>query len=90
MELCSYAIVWWSFLGLVRFFKVDGTWGPEGGISRRMVSKTLSIYNVTKILLFFFFKRLTSPMFYGLPLSTHLFCFRTLSSLICGFSMSLD
>ena len=31
-ELCS----WWNFLGLVRFFKVDG---HEGGVSRRMVKK---------------------------------------------------
>ena len=38
-ELCSFAIIWWSFLGLVRFFKVDGIWGPEGGVSRRMVLK---------------------------------------------------
>ena len=36
-ELCSFAIIWWSSLGLVRFFKVDGIWGPEGGVSRRMV-----------------------------------------------------
>jgi len=35
MELCSFAIIWWSILGLVRFFKVEG---PEGGISRRMVN----------------------------------------------------
>ena len=38
-ELCSLAIIWWSLLGLLRFFKVDGTWGPEGGVSRRMVKK---------------------------------------------------
>ena len=35
------AITWWSFLGLVRFFKVNGTWGLEGGVSRRMVKKQL-------------------------------------------------
>lgn len=35
--LCSFAIIWWSALGLVYFAKVDGTWGPKGGISRRMV-----------------------------------------------------
>jgi glucosaminylphosphatidylinositol acyltransferase len=38
-ELCSFAIIWWSLLGLVRFFKVDGTWGPDGGVSRRMVKE---------------------------------------------------
>ena len=42
-ELCSYAIIWWSFLGLLRFFEVDGTWGPEGGVSRRMVKISLTI-----------------------------------------------
>ena len=26
-------------MGLVRFFKVNGTWGLEGGVSRRMVKK---------------------------------------------------
>ena len=36
-ELCSYSIIWWSFLGLLRFFRVDGIWGPEGGVSKRMV-----------------------------------------------------
>ena len=47
-ELCSFAIIWWSFLGLLRFFKVDGTWGPEGGVSRRMVKLSLTIrYNAT-------------------------------------------
>ena len=42
-ELCSFAIIWWTFLGLVRFFKVDGIWGPEGGVSRRMVEKKLKL-----------------------------------------------
>ena len=42
-ELCSFSIIWWSFLGLLRFFKVDGTWGPEGGVSRRMVRLCLTI-----------------------------------------------
>ncbi|KAF8161341.1 GWT1-domain-containing protein [Crassisporium funariophilum] len=37
-ELCAYAIVWWAFLGLTRLLKVDGTWGAEGGVSRRMVN----------------------------------------------------
>lgn len=37
-ELCSFAIIWWSVLGLLRLFKIDGTWGPQGGISRRMVN----------------------------------------------------
>jgi hypothetical protein len=41
-ELCSFAIIWWSFLGLLRFFKVDGTYGPEGGVSRRMVRTQLN------------------------------------------------
>ena len=41
MELYSYAIIWWSILGLVRYFKIDGTWGPEGGVSRRMVKLRL-------------------------------------------------
>jgi phosphatidylinositol glycan class W len=42
-ELCSFAIIWWSILALLRFFKVDGTWGPEGGVSRRMVKLNLTI-----------------------------------------------
>ncbi|KAF8161344.1 GWT1-domain-containing protein [Crassisporium funariophilum] len=37
-ELCAYAIVWWASLGLTRLLKVDGTWGAEGGVSRRMVN----------------------------------------------------
>jgi hypothetical protein len=41
MELFSFAIIWWSILGLLRFFKVDGTWGAEGGVSRRMVKLSL-------------------------------------------------
>ena len=43
-ELCSFSIIWWSFLGLLRFYKVDGTWGPEGGISRRMVKLSLTTW----------------------------------------------
>jgi phosphatidylinositol glycan class W len=46
MELFSFAIIWWSILGLLRFFKVDGTWGPEGGVSRRMVKLSLD-YDTT-------------------------------------------
>ena len=42
-ELCSFAIIWWSFLGLVRFFKVDGIWGPDGDVSRRMVKKNSAL-----------------------------------------------
>ena len=42
-ELCSYAIIWWSFLGLLRFLKIDGTWGPQGGVSRRMVKISLTV-----------------------------------------------
>ena len=45
-ELCSFAIIWWSLLGFVRFFKVDGIWGPDGGVSRRMVKKNSALtYN---------------------------------------------
>ena len=36
-ELFSFAIIWWSFLEPVRFFNVDGIWGPEGSVSRIMV-----------------------------------------------------
>ena len=42
-ELCSFSIIWWSLLGLLRFLKVGGTWGPEGGVSRRMVKLSLTI-----------------------------------------------
>ena len=44
-ELCSFSIIWWSFLGLVCFFEVDGTWGPDGGVSRRMVNNNHNNYN---------------------------------------------
>ncbi|PPR06511.1 hypothetical protein CVT24_002625 [Panaeolus cyanescens] len=37
-ELCSYAILWWTLLGLTRLIGVEGKWGPDGGISRRMVN----------------------------------------------------
>ena len=54
-ELCSYSIIWWSFLGLLRFFKVDGTWGPEGGVSRRMVKTKFGDMIRYSLLNFFFF-----------------------------------
>ncbi|TFK43019.1 GWT1-domain-containing protein [Crucibulum laeve] len=38
IEMCSYALVWWSFLGLSRVFKIGGKWGAEGGVSRQMVN----------------------------------------------------
>ena len=89
-ELCSFAIVWWSFVGLLRFFKVDGTWGPEGGVSRRMVKKNLA-WQITyvKTNSIFFFSRLTSLTSCGLRLSTHLSCFCTSFFLICGFSLQV-
>lgn len=34
-ELCSYSIVWWSFLGLTKLANFKGQWG---GVSRRMVN----------------------------------------------------
>ena len=37
-KLCSFAIIWWLF-EFVRFFKIDGIWGPEGGVSRRRVKE---------------------------------------------------
>ena len=57
-ELCSFSIIWWSFLGLLRFLKVDGTWGPEGGVSRRMVKKIKldDMIHDVKTKFFFFFE----------------------------------
>ncbi|KAG2006940.1 GPI-anchored wall transfer protein 1 [Coprinopsis cinerea AmutBmut pab1-1] len=53
-ELCSYAILWWAFLGLTRLLKVGGVWGDEGGASRRMVNLPyilwVAAYNVTFLL----------------------------------------
>ena len=37
-KLCSFYIIWWLF-EFVRFFKIDGIWGPEGGVSRRRVKE---------------------------------------------------
>ncbi|KAF4613004.1 hypothetical protein D9613_010764 [Agrocybe pediades] len=38
-ELCAYAILWWTFLGLTRLLKLDGRWNSDdGGVSRRMVN----------------------------------------------------
>lgn len=37
-ELCSYAILWWTLLGVSKLAKIDGAWGPDGGVSRRMVN----------------------------------------------------
>lgn len=34
-ELCSYSIVWWSFLGLTKLVNFKGQWGE---VSRRMVN----------------------------------------------------
>ena len=63
----------------VRFFRIDGIWGPEGGVSRRRVKiSALTIRydsHKLKFLLFFFGLRLTTP----------LSCLFT-SDLICGFS----
>ncbi|PPR02804.1 hypothetical protein CVT26_009590 [Gymnopilus dilepis] len=39
-ELCAYAILWWSLLGLARLTRLDGRWSGEG-VSRRMVSSTI-------------------------------------------------
>jgi phosphatidylinositol glycan class W len=36
-ELCAYAILWWTLLGVVRMLKIDGWGKDEGGVSRRMV-----------------------------------------------------
>ena len=60
-ELCSFAIIWWSFLGLVRFFKVDGIWGPEGGVSRRMVEKKLKLWRIANINWISFFIKVNLP-----------------------------
>ncbi|TEB32745.1 GWT1-domain-containing protein [Coprinellus micaceus] len=37
-ELCSYAILWWTLLGVSKLAKVDREWGPDGGVSRRMAN----------------------------------------------------
>ncbi|KAJ2919754.1 hypothetical protein MD484_g653, partial [Candolleomyces efflorescens] len=37
-ELCSYAILWWTLLGVTRLLEVDGTWGAWGGVSRRIIN----------------------------------------------------
>ena len=88
-ELCSFAIIWWSFLSLFVFFKIDGIWGPEGGVPRRRVKRT-QLWRYDTILInwiFFSFSRLliTSRTYYGLRLTTPLSCLFT-SDLICGFS----
>jgi len=38
-ELTGYAILWWTFLGTTKLLSLGGSgrWGPQGGISRRMV-----------------------------------------------------
>lgn len=36
-ELCAYAILWWSLLGLARLTRVDGRWSSGEGVSRRIV-----------------------------------------------------
>ena len=40
IELCSYAVVWWVLMGLSRVM------GIGNGVSRRMVSKSLSRFTV--------------------------------------------
>ncbi|KAF5310303.1 hypothetical protein D9611_012038 [Ephemerocybe angulata] len=37
-ELCSYAILWWTLLGISKLVEIDGSWGPTGGVSRRIVN----------------------------------------------------
>ncbi|TFK28338.1 hypothetical protein FA15DRAFT_612475 [Coprinopsis marcescibilis] len=53
-ELASYAIIWWVLLGFTKLFKVDGTWGSEGGMSRRIVNLPyimwVAAYNVFFVL----------------------------------------
>lgn len=71
-ELCAYGILWWAFLGFLWLIGLEGKWGPEGGISRRMVrllisSPTLSLINGG-------FLRLTYHTYFGLQHSTPLFC----------------
>ena len=74
---------------LVRFFKIDGIWGPEGGVSRRRVKiSALTIRydsHKLKFLLFFSSLLITSRTYYGLRLTTPLSCLFT-SDLICGLS----
>ena len=78
--ICYYMELFWRF---VRLLKVDGIWGPESWVSRRMVKNQLWRSSLTEFL--FSFSRLNSCTFCCLQLTTPLFCFFT-SNLICGFS----
>ena len=83
--ICYYMVELFEF---VRFFKIDGIWGPEGGVSRRVKFSALTIRydsHKLKFLLFFSSLLITSPTYYGLRLTTPLSCLFT-SDLICGFS----
>jgi phosphatidylinositol glycan class W len=46
-ELCAYAILWWGLLGLARVVRLDGTWGADGGASRRMVGSARACHWVS-------------------------------------------
>jgi len=42
VELCAYSAIWWFLLGLTKVGRIGGSWGIQGGISRRMVCPCMS------------------------------------------------
>jgi len=46
VELCAYASIWWFLLGVTKVGHIGGSWGTQGGISRRMVRPCMSDISV--------------------------------------------